>query len=876
MSVRNLEHLFKPEAIALLCGGVPSDVILARNLMNGGFKGPVLPVDASRHALEGALTYPTVASLPLTPSLAVINAPPAQVPVLLRQLGERGTRAAIVIGHTHQVADEVRQAALQQAIRAAARPYLLRVLGAGSLGLSVPLVGLNASLNHSQPLAGQVAFVTQSTAIAQAALDWASRHRFGFSHLIHLGEALDVDFADTLDYLTGDYRTRAILLYLEDIQDARKFMSAARGAARIKPVMVLKPCRHPTDTDDAVYAAAFRRAGLLRVDDRLELFNLVEALEAAKRVNSDRLAIIGNSHSLSLLASDTLYQLGGRLAQFSQATQQGLEPLVEPLGSYANPVDLGHQASAEVYDQALDLLLQDRGVDGILVIKGPSALSEALPVAEVIVKRSANSQRCLLASFPGLYVGESARRHTAAQRIPTYEAADEAVKAFMRMVQYKRNQKLLMETPPSLPEEFTPDTERARGLIAMARAAGREHLNEAEALQLLHAYQIPVVETAVAETPEGAAAVAERLRRPAALKILSPEIDNKSQVGGVIRHLDSPAAVQQAALTVLERLHNVAPAASVEGFLIQPMEYRDGDYEMTVGVKAGGRFGPVIYFGQGGTEAEVIGDIAYGLPPLNLHLAREMMSQTRIYQKLRFSALRRVDLKELALTLVKVSQMVIELGEIVELTINPLRAHAHGVLALDARVRLASYQGDPAARLAIRPYPKELEEILELSPGRQLLLRPILPEDEPSLHGLVQRASPEDLRLRFFQPIRELSHDMAARMTQIDYNRELALVAVAPGIPGQTEVYGVVDISADPDNVKAEYSIIVDRQMMRLGLGRLLMQRIIEYARQRGLREIYGVVLAENEPMLQLNRALGFSVRMPPDDAGIRHVALRL
>jgi acetyltransferase len=444
------------------------------------------------------------------------------------------------------------------------------------------------------------------------------------------------------------------------------------------------------------------------------------------------------------------------------------------------------------------------------------------------------------------------------------------------MVQYKRNQKLLMETPPSVPEEFTPNTGVARRLIGQALLQGRLQLNEFEAMQLLTAYAIPTVDTHVATAPVEAAEIAAGLGRAVALKILSPDIPHKSQIGGVARYLDSPEVVRMAADAMLTRVRKVAPAAQIEGFLIQPIEYRNGAYEMMLGVHAGGPFGPVIYFGQGGTEAQIIGDIAYGLPPLNMHLAREMMAQTRIYQFLRYSLLRRADLDALALTLIKVSQMVIDLGEIVELDINPLRANATGVLALDARVRVAPFTGRPADRLAIRPYPKELEDHLALPNGRNLLLRPILPEDEPALQALVGRTSPEDLRLRFFQPIRQLSHDMAARLTQIDYNREMALVAVGPGLPGQAEIYGVVNISADPDNDEAEYSIIVDRELMRLGLGTMLMRRIIDYARQCGVREIYGEVLQENEAMLQLNRALGFSIKVPPDDPGLRHVTLDL
>jgi len=875
MTVRNLDALFKPEAITLICRGGASEVIIARNLMSGGFKGPVMPVDPDRRALEGALTYPDIASLPLAPDLAVIHAPLAEAPALLQQLGARGARAAMIVSET-PVSTAGDRATLYQAILNAARPYLLRVLGPDCPELSVPTSGLHASVSRFRPLAGHAAFITQSSSMAQAALDWGNHNGFGFSHLVNIGAALDVDYADVLDYLTNDYRTRAILLYLESIRDARKFMSAARRAARIKPVIVLKPRRYADETvDDAVYAAAFRRAGILRVDDWHELFNLVEALPAAKLVRNDRLAILSNSRSLSLLATDTLYYFGGRLAQLSEAAQEGLESLTDPSSAFVNPVDLGDQADAAAYDRALDLVLRDAGVDGVLVIKAPSALSEALPVAEILVQHLHGARRCLLASFSGPTAGEAARRLTMGRQIPTYETAAGAVQAFMRLVQYKHNQQLLMETPPSLPEEFTPSTDVARQIIAQALAEGRDRLSEFEALQLLAAYGIPVVDSLIAKSPDSAAAMAASLGRPVAIKILSPDIENKYQIGGVARYLNTPEAVRQAAEAMLLRLRTVAPAVQTEGFLIQPMEYRDGAYDITLGVRPGGHFGPVIYFGQGGTEARVINDIAYGLPPLNMHLAREIMSQTRIYELLRYSLLRRADLDALALTLIKVSQMVVDLGELVELDINPLRANAQGVLALDAQVRLAPCEGAGARRLAIRPYPKQLEETCAFPDGRTVLLRPVLPEDEPALQALVQRASPEDLRLRFFQPIRELSHDVAARLTQIDYDREMALAAVGPGLPGKAEVYGMVTISADPDNDQAEYSIIVDRLWMRLGLGSLLMRRILDYARARGIREVYGEVLQENEPMLQLDRALGFTIKIKSDDPGLRHVSLR-
>ncbi|MCP5159216.1 MAG: bifunctional acetate--CoA ligase family protein/GNAT family N-acetyltransferase [Gammaproteobacteria bacterium] len=874
MTIHHLDALFKPDTIALICGGGDSEVMIARNLMKGGFKGPVMPVDAERWALEGALAYPDIASLPLSPALAVITRPLPQAPALIQQLGACGTRAALLVNDQQRIPSNERSA-LSQAILNAAKPYGLRVLGPGSCGFNVPSSQLNVSLSCQPLLPGEIAFITESDTIGQTALDIGNHHGFGFSHLIHLGDSLDVDLADLLDYLAGDYRTRAILLYLEQIGNARKFMSAARRAARLKPVIVLKPRRYPEEPDDAVYAAAFRRAGLLRVQDSDELLQMVEVLKAAKQVNNDRLAILSNSSSMSLLATDTLYRFDGRLAQFSEATQEGLEKLIEP-SALLNPVDLGDQADVQAYRRALDLLLADPGVDGVLVIKTPSAFGETAPLAEALVERLAQSRCCLIASFPGPRTGAEARKCLLKRQVPTYETASAAVQAFMRIIQYKRNQALLMETPPSLPEAFTPDIGAARTLVNRVLAQKRRWLDEHEAAQLLAAYDIPMVDTRLAHSPEEAAEIAAALNPPVFLKIFSPDVPHKSLVGGMIGYLNTPDAVRQAATVMLDRLRLAAPAARFGGFVLQPMVARDGAYELTLGVRSGERFGPVIFFGQGGAEVAAIDDLAYGLPPLNMHLAREIMAQTRIYQRLRYSLLRRANLNALALALVKVSQMVIDLGELVALDINPLWSNAQGIIALDVRVEVAPASGDPVRRLAIRPYPKELEETICLPDEQELLLRPVLPEDEPSLQALVARASPEDLRRRFFQPIRELSHEMAATLTQIDYHREMALVAVGPGLPGKAQIYGIVNLSTGPNQDRAEYSIIVDRAMIGLGLGNRLMRRIINYARARGIGEIYGEVLQENKPMLQLNRALGFTIHADPDDPSLKHVILKL
>ncbi len=874
MTTRNLDSLFKPTTIALICGGCDSEVVIARNLMSGGFKGPIMPVDDQRWALEGALVYPDIASLPLSPSLAIITRPLEDIPTLIQQLGERGTRAAVLVSETRKIPEDQRKR-LFRAILHAARPYLLRMLGPGSQGLNVPLSNLNISLNRQTLLPGEIALITESGTIGQIALDIGNHYGFGFSHMVHLGHGLDVDIADMLDYLAGDHRTRAILLYLEDVGNARKFMSAARRAARIKPVIVLKPRLHPKTPDDALYEAAFRRAGLLRVENSNELLRMVEVLKAAKQVHNDRLAILGNSFSMNLLATDTLYRFGGRLAQLSESTQQGLDNLI---GSsvHPNPMDLGDRADAKTYGQALDLLLDDQGIDGILVIKTPNALSETMEVADTVIQRISKSRCCIITSFPGPSTGEEARKCLMRRQVPTYETAGDAVQAFMRIVQYKRNQALLMEAPSSLPEVFTPDIAKARAIVNTALAKNRHNLSEYDAMQLLAAYAIPIVETQMASSPEEAVEIATQLGFPVLLKIVSPDVADQYLVGGIASYLNTPGAVQQAATTMLARLHDVAPTARFDGFVLQPIITRDGAYDLTLGVRFGECFGPAIYFGQGGSDAEIIDDFAFGLPPLNMHLAQEMMAQTRIYQRLRYSLLRRADLNSLALTLVKVSQMVIDLAELAELNINPLRVNAQGVVALNARLKLTPKTATLIQHLAIRPYPSELEEHVVLRNGQKLLLRPVLPEDEPSLQALALRAPLEDLRLRFFQPIRELSHEVAASLTQIDYSRDMALVAVGPGLPGKGEIYGIVNLNADPNKHRAEYSILLDRAMMHLGLGNLLMRRIITYAQLNGIGEIYGEVLRENRSMLRLNQTLGFAMHSDPDDSSVKHVILKL
>lgn len=897
MTIRNLEYVFKPRSIAVLGRGKAiegPDSLLQFNLIDGGFQGPVMPVNPDRRSLAGVLSYPDIASLPVAPDLAILTTPLEEAPGHIQELGARGTRAALLLNREIPVAYRTAELAavrspevleppadtgdsLKQRVLDAAKPHLLRVMGPDHLGYITAAVKVNASLNVIKPLPGHIALLCQSAAILRSVLDWATQRGIGFSHAVSVGLRWDVDLGDLVDYLLRDGNTRAILMYMENTRNRRKFVSAMRAAARVKPVIVLKPRDLRGDpVEDAVYDAVFQRAGVLRVNNIDQLFTAAETLATAKPVPDNKLAILSNSFSLGLLTTDVLLRRGGRLAELSEAARQQLSRVCRPGQVVENPVDLGDLAGPEEYGKALDCLLKEPGIDGVLVVHAPASVNRAEECARVVVER-AKSRRLLMTCWVGASSVGLARDRFKEAQIPTYQAPGEAVEAFLRLAQYRRSQELLMETPPSIPEEFTPDTETARRVIQIALTAGRRRLNTYEASQVLGAYGIQTAPLHFASTPEAASEVALSLAEPVALKILSPDIVNKSDVGGVTFNLNNPLQVLNAANAMLERVRQFAPEAAIDGFAVQPMQSRSGAYELMIGVRTGLRFGPVIFFGQGGTEAEVIDDIAYALPPLNMQLARDLMSRTRLYRQLSNARGRQVDLNDIALTLIKISQMVVDLAELVEMDINPVWVYRERLLALDSNFLLDPNAEPAMRRLAISPYPKELEQRCELPDGRVFLIRPILPEDEPEFQELIRRLPREDIRLRFFQPLRELSHAMAARLTQLDYEREMAIVVTEPNVlPGKGTLWAAVRCNADPDLEKAEYSIIVDRALTGLGMGPMLMRYIIEYAKSRGIKELFGEVLRENEPMLRLNRALGFTITAAPDDPGVLHVSLPL
>lgn len=891
MTIRNLDYLFKPRSVAVI-GASNRDgslgAVLTRNVLQGGLDGPVMPVNPKYPHVQSAVAFADVASLPVAPDLAVIATPAPTVPGLIADLGARGTKAAIVISAGFSGSPDADR--LKQDMLDAARPHLLRVVGPNCLGVMAPPAGLNASFGHLPPLPGNIAFVTQSGAIVTSIVDWATGRGIGFSNIVSLGDISDVDFGDMLDYLANDDNTDAILLYIEAVTHPRKFMSAARAAARTKPVIVIKSGRFSESAKaaashtgalagtDAVYDAAFRRAGMLRVFELEELFDAAETLSKAGLPQGDRLTILTNGGGMGVIATDKLMATGGQLAGLPDKLIAALDKVLPPTWSRANPIDIIGDAPGSRYADALKILMAEGDQDALLILNSPTAVASATDAARAVTDTLKDAGgRTVLTSWIGGESTHAARDMFASHNVPTYETPSQAVAAFMHLVTYRRNQEILIETPPAAPTEIRPDLDCAKRLVDAALAAGRDWMTAIDAKQLLAAYGIPVAATRSAETPAAAAAAARDIDAPVALKILSPDITHKTDIGGVILGLDGADAVEAAATAMLQRIAEARPDAQIDGFMVEEMIRRPGAYELIAGMSTDDQFGPVILFGQGGTSVEVTKDKALGLPPLNLHLAADMIAQTRIYDLLKgYRGLPPVDLDAVALTLIRISRMIVDFPQIREIDINPLLADADGIIALDARVRLSATEIDGADRLAIRPYPAELEQTIERDGDTPLLLRPIVPEDEPALQKAFSGLTPEESRMRFAGLRKSLPHVEAARFTQIDYDREMALVLTEPGAPGTTDIFGVVRLHADPDNEQAEYAIIIGNRMTGNGYGTLLMHRIIDYARGRGTGEIFGYVMSENGRMLDLCAELGFERTPLPEDASMTKVTLDL
>jgi acetyltransferase len=887
MSIYRLDRLFSPRCVGVIGASPrttsPGHAVL-RNLNAAGFQGAIHLVNPHYSEIAGIRATKSLSELPDTPDVVVIAVPPPAVPSVVEAAGAKGCATAIImtagLGHG--------PGSLAAASEQIARATGLRLVGPNCLGIIAPGSKLNASFAARMPAAGDLALISQSGAIMAGLVEWSATHNIGFSAAVSLGDKIDVDFGDMLDFFALDRATRAILLYIESVNDARKFMSAARAAARVKPVVVVKSGRHAqgaraaqTHTGalagaDAVYDAAFRRAGLLRVLDLDELFAAAATLGRVQPFSGKRLGILTNGGGIGVLAVDRLADLGGTLAGISPNTMKRLDAALPPIWSRADPVDIAGDADGARYAIALEALIEDPENDAVLVMNVPTALASSQAVAESVASVAQAHHSRWIRSKPifAVWVGSSdaATSIFESARIPSYATESDAIRGFMHLVRYREALQDLMETPPSLPQDFGRDVTAARALVVAAVQEGRAWLDPIEVTRLLAAYSIPVVPALLARDAEEAAAVAAPLLAEGSTvvaKIFSPDIVHKSEVGGVRLNLTSQGAVRDAVTDILARASSARPDARIRGVTIHPMVLRPKARELIAGIADDATFGPVVVFGHGGTAVEVIGDKALALPPLDLKLAADLVARTRVARVLKaYRDVPAVDESAIALVLVKLAQLAADLPEVRELDLNPLLADEHELLALDARIAVAPVEaagrgarGHP--RFAIRPYPEEWERRLTLRDGTNVFVRPVRPEDEPLYGPFFARVSDQDLRLRFFAPIKDFGHTFIARLTQLDYARAMAFIALDEA---SGAMLGVVRLHVNANFDSGEYAILVRSDLKGHGLGWRLMQLIIDYARAEGLKIIEGQVLSSNATMLAMCRELGFRISFDPQD----------
>lgn len=826
MTVKNVEQLLKPHSIAVIGASNqpnrPGNAVM-RNLLQGQFDGPIMPVTPHYKSVNGVLAYRSIDELPMVPDLAIICTRATRVPAIILQLGRKGTRNAIVIASGLDNLFTAQGTNLQEQMLAIAKEWGVRILGPDSLGIIVPELGLNASYAHINSLPGKIAVVSQSAAVCVTLLDWARRRRIGFSQFISLGEGVDIDFDEILDYLGRDPKTSAILLYIDAIHDGRAFMSAARAASFNKPILVIKAGIYAEASlltsrlnaekmgNDAVYDAAFRRAGMLRVGDLRELLAAVETLANGKPIYSEQLVVIANGNGPSAMAVDALLQRGGRLATLDEKVVAQLQPLIHTGGRASNPINLLGDASPETYQKVFQVLLQSNSVDNILLMQAPSALTPGEVYADAVIntyKNYTGRKPNIFANWMGEDAAQNARLRFADANIASFRTPEGAVGAFMHMVQYRRNQKLLSETPDSISDKVPYQPQKAQAIIAQALAEQRTNLTREEAISLLGDYGIG---------------------------------------------------------TLSEIEHAQISAAQV------PLK---GAHPLRIQVQNDPVFGPVILLGEAASHWSIRTNAVVALPPLNMALARYMVIQALAEGKIREREMYvPIDMPALCLLLTQISQIVIDNPALHSLLINPVLVAGKEIRVLDANLELSSENN--AYRLAIRPYPKELEEAFVMRDQRSVLLRPIRPEDELNLQAFDNSQSKEDRYKRYFAELPQFSHEQMARLAQIDYAREMAFIAVLMNDQQQEEILGVVRVQTDPDNTQAEFAMAVRSELKGIGLGGKLLQKMIDYCRAQGTRELIGCTMLENTGMANLARKLGFSVKFNRDD-GLIDMSLTL
>jgi acetyltransferase len=863
--------------------------VLLSNMLAAGFRGALFAVNPKYASVQGVRCYPSVGKLPERVDLAVVATPAHTLPRVIEECGRAEIRAAVVItaGFSETGPEGAR---LERALLDSARRHGVRLVGPNCLGILRPDLGVNATFARGTALAGSLGLVSQSGAICAAMLDWAVPNRIGFSSVVSLGGSTDIDFGEIVDYLSYDPKTEHILLYIEGIRDARRFLSSLRVAARVKPVIVMKVGRHAAGSRaavshtgaivgaDDVFDAAVRRAGVVRVASVGQLVAAAQALASRIRPQGDRLAVITNGGGPGVMAADRAADLDLRLAELSQATVDALRLALPSNWSHGNPIDLIGDADSARYRAAVSACLADPGVDGVLAILTPQAMTEAEETARVVAQAARGASKPLVACWMGEASVVGGRKILQEASIPVFRTPDPAVEMFAHLAAFYRNQRSLLQTPGPLAHQAPPDRRAAQSVIDAALAERRRVLSESESKALLAAFHIPTARTVLAHSAEEAVLAAQELGFPVVLKIDSPDITHKSDVGGVRLGLAGAEAVRSAYGDMLAAVARKRPEARLGGVTVEPMIERKHGRELMVGVMRDTVFGPAITFGAGGTAVEVLRDRAVALPPLNAFLAGEMIRGTRISRMLgAFRNMPPVDMSALESVLLRVSEMVCELPGIEEFDINPLIVDEMGAIAVDARatVRDPRPMRSRYAHLAIHPYPEDLVTSWKASDGTAVVLRPIRPEDAEIEREFVKNLSESSRYFRFMSSVRELTPAMLSRFTQIDYDREMAFVAVCEEGGREVEI-GVARYVTNPDWQSCEFAIVVSDAWQGRGLGRRMLERLIEVARGRGLRSMVGHVLAANPGMLGLCARLGFRISDHPEDMSLKRATLAL
>ena len=886
VAIHRLDQLFAPQRIAIL-GVSPNPESVGGKLLGnliGGFRGVVYPVNPTSEAVLGIPCYRDLAAVPRRPDLGVICAAAEQVPGLVRQCGEAGVLALVIVSAGFRETGAAGRALEEEIERERRRFAGMRILGPNCLGYIVPHQNLNLSFAGGRPRAGDIAFISQSGALCASVLDWALSENIGFSYFVSVGNALDVDFGDLIDFLGEDERTRAIVLYLESVTHARKFMTAARAFARNKPIVAYKAGRFPESAAaaashtgamaaaDDVYAAAFQRAGIARVDRIGDIFDVVDLIGRQRKPRGPRLAVVTNAGGPGVIATDALIGAGGVLADLQADTLTRLDEALPPQWSHRNPVDVLGDARSKRFGKAIEIVAQDKGVDAILVIVTPQAMTNPTSIAGAVGRIAGEIKQPILAAWLGGRTMAEGITLLNAAGVATFPTPEQAVSAFMTLMDYARNIEILYETPREITVHFpTARTGLRRRLDEIIEGPARL-LDEQKAKQLLAVYGIPVTMPQVCDTAAAAVAAAAAAGYPVVMKIHSSDITHKSDVGGVVLDLDGAAAVEAAFARIIASARDRAPAAKIAGVTIQPQARLRHGVELILGARKDPVFGAVLMVGLGGTAAELFDDRAIGFPPLNERLARRMLESLKIWPLL--SGYRNrppLAIERLLEALFRLSYLVVDVPEIAELDINPLLVGETEVVALDARVVLDDEGAAPAERyahLALRPYPDEYVREVALEDGLAVTLRPIRPEDEPLWLDLLRECSRETLYQRFRYLFHWDTHDIAARYCFIDYDREVAIVAEAR-IEGRKQLLAIGRLSADPDVQTVEFAVLVGDRWQDRGLGSLLTDYCLEISQRWGLARVVAQTTRDNARMLAIFEKRGFVVAYDADGAEV-------